>query len=126
MNLLMSNAEMEPRDERREECVPGMTVSVGRLRPSAIFDANRDAIREAVRRYPLANPRVFGSVLHRTDTERSDMDILVDVLPAASLFDLGGLEQDLKLLLGVRVDVLTSGFLSKKFRDKVLAEAQPI
>lgn len=95
-------------------------------RPSLILDANRAAIREAVRRYPLANPRVFGSVLHGTDTERSDVDILVDALPGASLFDLGGLEEDLKALLGIKVDVLTPGFLSKRFREEVLAEAQPI
>ena len=35
------------------------------MRPSAILDANR----EAVRRYRTTNPRVFGSVLHGTDRE---------------------------------------------------------
>ena len=50
------------------------------MRPSAILDANREAVREAVRRYRTTNPRVFGSVLHGTDREDSDIDILVDIL----------------------------------------------
>ena len=91
------------------------------MRPSDILDANRAAVREAVSRYRTTNPRIFGSVLHGTDHEGSDIDILVD-----TLFDLGGLYEDLNALLGVRVDVLTPGDLPKKFRAKVVAEAQPI
>ena len=96
------------------------------MRPSEILDANRAAVREAVSRYRTTNPRIFGSVLHGTDHEGSDIDILVDKLPGATLFDLGGLYEDLNALLGVKVDVLTPGDLPKKFRAKVVAEAQPI
>lgn len=96
------------------------------MRPSAILDANREAVREAVRRYRTTNPRVFGSVLHGTDREDSDIDILVDPLPGATLIDLGNLWDDLQTLLGVRVDLLTPGDLPKKFRAQVVAEAKPI
>jgi len=70
--------------------------------------------------------RVFGSVLHGTDRDGSDLDLLVDALPGATLLDLGDLEEELKSLLGVDVDLLTPGDLPPKFRAKVLAEAQPI
>jgi predicted nucleotidyltransferase len=96
------------------------------MRPSAILDANREAVREAVRRYRTTNPRVFGSVLHGTDREDSDIDILVDTLPGATLIDLGGLFEDLQAILGPKIDLLTPGDLPKKFRAKVVAEAQPI
>ena len=96
------------------------------MRPSAILETNRDAVREAVSRYRLTNPRVFGSVLHGTDRDGSDLDLLVDALPGATLLDLGDLEEELKSLLGVDVDLLTPGDLPPKFRAKVLAEAQPI
>lgn len=96
------------------------------MRPSAILDANREAVREAVRRYRTTNPRVFGSVLHGTDREGSDIDILVDPLPGATLIDLGNLWDDLQTLLGVQVDLLTPGDLPKKFRDQVVAEAKPV
>ena len=96
------------------------------MRPSIALDMKRSAVREAVSRFRTANPRVFGSVLHGTDRDGSDLDLLVDALPGATLLDLGGLQDDLELLLGVHVDLLTPGDLPPKFRAKVLAEAQPI
>jgi predicted nucleotidyltransferase len=39
---------------------------------------------------------------------------------------LGGLQDDLESLLGIRIDLLTPGDLPPKFRAKVLAEAQPV
>lgn len=90
------------------------------MRPSVVLDMKRSAVREAVGRFHTANPRVFGSVLHGSDIE------LVDALPSTTLLDLGDLEDELKSLLGVDVDLLTPGDLPPKFRAKVLAEAQPV
>ena len=44
----------------------------------------------------------------------------------ATLFDLGGLQDELESLLGIHVDLLTPTDLPPKFRAKVLAEAQPV
>jgi predicted nucleotidyltransferase len=96
------------------------------MRPSIALDFQRSAVRAAVGRFRAADPRVFGSALHGTDHEGSDLDLLVDALPGATLFDLGDLQEELQLLLGVQVDVLTPGDLPPKFRAKVLAEAQPV
>ena len=96
------------------------------MRPSVVLDLKRSAVREAVSRFRTANPRVFGSVLHATDQEGSDLDLLVDALPGATLLDLGDMQEELKSLLGVEVDLLTPGDLPPKFRAKVLAEARPI
>ena len=96
------------------------------MRPSLVLDMKRSAVREAVSRFRTANPRIFGSVLHGTDQDGSDLDLLVDALPGATLFDLGGLQDELESLLGVPVDLLTPGDLPLKFRAKVLAEAQPV
>ena len=96
------------------------------MRPSVVLDMKRSAVREAVGRYRTANPRVFGSVLHGTDQNRSDIDLLVDALHGATLFDLGGLQDELESLLGLQVDLLTPGDLPLKFRAKVLAEARPV
>jgi predicted nucleotidyltransferase len=96
------------------------------MRPSVVLDMKRGAVREAVNRFRTANLRVFGSVLHGTDRDGSDLDLLVDVLPGATLLDLGGLQDDLESMLGVHVDLLTPGDLPPKVRAKVLAEAQPV
>jgi predicted nucleotidyltransferase len=96
------------------------------MRPSEVFEQNRALIREVATRRRTANPRVFGSVLHGTDREGSDLDLLVDTLPQTTLFDLGGLQEELAERLGVPVQVVTPPELSRYFRDRVLAEAEPV
>ena len=96
------------------------------MRPSTVLASKRQAVREAAARYRTANPRVFGSVLAGTDVEGSDLDLLVDALPGATLFDLGGLQDELESLLGVRVDLLTPADLPPKFRARVLGQARPV
>ena len=93
---------------------------------AAIIEANAAQIRALATRHSAANPRLFGSVLREADHETSDIDILVDALPGATLFDLGGLQMDLQDLLGAPVDLLTSRDIVPAIRDKVLAEARPI
>lgn len=66
------------------------------MKPSSALDQQRAAIREAPSRFRTANPRIFGSVLHGTVLEGSDLDLL------------------------------TPGDLPRKFRDQVLAEARPV
>lgn len=96
------------------------------MKPSTALDAKRAAVRVAASRFRTANPRIFGSVLHGTDEDGSDLDLLVDALPGTTLFDLGGLQLELEALLGVGVDLLTPADLPLKFRDQVLAEAVPV
>lgn len=69
---------------------------------------------------------MFGSVLEGTDQDGSDLDLLVDALPGATLFDLGGLQDELEELLGVPVDLVTPADLPGSFRAQVLLGARPI
>jgi predicted nucleotidyltransferase len=96
------------------------------MKPSLALVPYRGHVRALAQRYRLSNPRLFGSALHGTDTETSDLDLLVDAAPGATLLDLSGLQVELEDLLGVRVDVLTPQDLPLRFRDQVLAEAQPV
>jgi predicted nucleotidyltransferase len=96
------------------------------VKPSIILKLKRKEMREAAGHFRTANLRVFGSVLHGTDQDGSDLDLLVDALPGATLFDLGGLQDELQDLLGVHVDLLTPADLPSKFRAQVLAEAMPV
>jgi len=96
------------------------------MRPSEVLPQHRDTIRKLVLDAGMANPRVFGSVLHGDDQEDSDLDILVDPSPRTSLLDLAGLQIEIEGRTGIKVDLLTPGFLPLKFRQKVLDEAQPV
>ena len=96
------------------------------MRPSVAFDLHRDAVRALLAAHGTVNPRVFGSVAHGQDTDDSDLDLLVDALPGTTLFDLGDLYGKLHDLLGVRVDLVTPGNLSRYIRADVLANARPL
>ncbi len=96
------------------------------MKPSEILRANRTAIRNIVAAHRASNARVFGSVVHGCDTNDSDLDILVDALPEADLFDISAIQIELRNLLGVQVDVRTPLDLPAKFRKIVLAEAVPV
>lgn len=96
------------------------------MKPSEALRTHRGAVLKAVAARKACNARVFGSVLRGEDHEGSDLDILVDPLPGASLFDLGGLQVDLEELLGVPVDLVTPGDLPENFRNFVLKEARKI
>ena len=96
------------------------------MKPSERLNVNREAVRAIVAAHRGANPRVFGSVARGEDTEESDIDILVDPVGRMTLFDIGGIINELSKLLGVEVDVLTSDSLPDKFRDRVLAEAETV
>jgi predicted nucleotidyltransferase len=96
------------------------------MRPSEALTAHRDELRQLVSRYNVASPRIYGSVLTGKDDEESDLDLLVDATPSTTLLTLTGLEDEAQQLLGVRVSVLTPGFLPVRFRSSVLQQAQPL
>jgi predicted nucleotidyltransferase len=97
-----------------------------RMRPSEVLPKHREAIRRMVLDSGMANPRLFGSVLHGDDAEDSDLDLLVDPSPETSLLDIAKLQIEIEAAVGVKVDLRTPKFLPMSFRDKVLAEAVPV
>lgn len=96
------------------------------MRPAAVLDRHRSKIRELARKHRAENPRVFGSTATGQDVEGSDLDILVDRGPGATLIDLNSLQIELEMLLGVRVEVRTTAELSASIRSEVLANALPV
>lgn len=96
------------------------------MKPSEALAAHREEIREIVLAHRAVNARVFGSVVRGSDTDKSDLDILVDPTAETTLFDLGAIRYKLRHLLGIEVDVLTPGALPEKFRQIVISEARPI
>jgi hypothetical protein len=96
------------------------------MKPSDAVRTYRDEIRRIVERHRARNARVFGSAARGDDLEGSDLDLLVDPLPGATLLDLGAIQADLEDKLGISVDVLTPGDLPPKYRDRVLGDARPL
>ena len=97
-----------------------------RMRPSEALAEHRAELRQLVSGHGLSRPRVFGSVLNGTDTDESDLDLLVDATETTTLFTLARLEHAAQELLGVPVSVLTPGSLPPKVRDQLLQGAEPL
>lgn len=70
--------------------------------------------------------QIFGSISRGEAVEGSDLDLLVDFEPGASLLDTIGLQQNLEDQLGIPVDVVTVKALHPLILDRVLREARPL
>lgn len=93
---------------------------------SPLIESRRNDLLALATRHRALRIRIFGSVARGDDNPDSDIDLLVDFAPEASLLDLVGLQQDAEALLGRRVDVVTPDGISPFLRDRILGEARPL
>jgi uncharacterized protein len=96
------------------------------MKPSEILAAKADQVREIIARYPVRNPRIFGSVARGEDEEGSDLDLLVEPLENTSYFDLAGLEIELGELLGVKIEIATPGALRRELAERIADDLKPL
>lgn len=85
-----------------------------------------DRIAALCRRYGVARLSLFGSILRDDFGPASDVDVLVEFLPATriGLIGMANLEAELGEVIGRRVDLRTPADLSRLFRDEVVASAR--
>jgi len=96
------------------------------MRPSEALAKNRNQVLEIIGRYPVSNPRVFGSVARGEDTEESDLDLVIDVHGTFSYFDMARHALELEELLGCEVDIGTARSLKPFVAARVAADLRPI
>lgn len=88
------------------------------------IDIPRPAIAEFCNRHGIHRLSLFGSILRDDFGPDSDIDVLVEFEPGTRVgLRFFTMERELGQLLGRKVDLNTPGFLSKYFRDEVMAEA---
>lgn len=92
----------------------------------AHIDIPRAELAAFCRRNRIRRLSLFGSVLREDFRPDSDVDVLVEFEPDAhvGMLRLAGMEIELSEILGRKVDLNTPGFLSRYYRDQVLAEAE--
>ena len=95
-------------------------------RPSIPLAVHADDVIAAAHRFRLENVRVFGSTIRGQDTADSDIDLLVSLTPATSLFDLGGFAHAAESITGFPVDILTDDLDGDVHFRHVLDEAVPL
>ena len=86
---------------------------------------DRAKIAEFCRKHHIRRLAFFGSVLRDDFRPDSDVDVLVEFapghVPGLAFF---AMEAELSKILGRKVDLNTPQFVSPRFRDQVMAEAQ--
>jgi uncharacterized protein len=89
------------------------------------FDLPIQHLKHFAERHPVQRLAVFGSVLREDFSAASDVDILIEFKPDASIgfFKMYDLEQELTQIIGRQVDLRTPNELSQHFRDAVIGEA---
>lgn len=82
-------------------------------RPGPVLAQHADQVRALARDHKITRVRVFGSVARGEDGPGSDVDLLVDFAPGATLFDQARFQQRVEDLLGVEVDVVSAGAIRR-------------
>jgi predicted nucleotidyltransferase len=89
------------------------------------IEVPEDRIAAFCRRHGIRRLSLFGSILRDDFGPQSDVDVLVEFQPGARTgLKFFSMQDELSDILGRKVDLNTVGFLSKYFRDRVLAEAE--
>lgn len=88
---------------------------------SRVLGRQRDAIVATAGRHGMSNVRVFGSVARGEDGPESDVDLLVDLAPRVSLFDLGRAQAALERILERPVDLVPARMLKPRVAATVQA-----
>jgi predicted nucleotidyltransferase len=93
--------------------------------PAGRITASPGVIADFCRRCHIRRLSLFGSVLRDDFRPESDVDVLVEFEPAhvPGYIRMAAMENELSVLLGRKVDLLTPNSISHYFREKVLLEA---
>lgn len=123
VDAALEEAQKQGSQSQREQPVRKSKIA----KPYAdLLQAKRDDILRTATRHGASNVRIFGSVARGEADAASDIDLLVDVEPGRTLFDLSELISDLQELLGHDVDLVTEKGLHTRIRERVLKEAIPL
>ena len=80
-------------------------------------------IDKITHRYGVDRVGVFGSTVREEDTQKSDIDFIIEWPAPHSLFDRMDLAEELSHLLGAPVDLILAPRLHPSIKEKVLREA---
>lgn len=81
----------------------------------------KQVVLPLAKEYGLKRVYLFGSYARGAATEKSDIDLHVD-LGSAKGFALGGFQHNVQEALSTDVDIVTTKSLSPKFRNKIAKE----
>jgi uncharacterized protein len=96
------------------------------MRPSEALAAHREEALAIIAKYPVSNPRIFGSVARGEDVEGSDLDIIVHPENSVTYFDLARLTLELEALLNCKIDLGEDIAVKEYVRKNIFSDARPL
>lgn len=81
---------------------------------------NRDLLKE----YGVRKIGLFGSYLHQSETDNSDIDLLVDADENMSLLRFSDLQLKLSNIFGHKIDLVSVNGISKYIKPTVMKEVE--
>lgn len=91
------------------------------------LDVDMRRLDELCRRYGVARLEVFGSVARGEANESSDLDLLYELAPGATLgWEIEDLQDELSELFDRQVDLVSKRALHRRIKPAVLAEAREL
>ena len=74
-----------------------------------------------LKRHGITRAAVFGSVARGEASEKSDIDILVEIPRSYSLFEFAGIKLALEDVLGKKVDLIDYKAIKPRIRENILS-----
>lgn len=91
-------------------------------------DKTKEKIRRAIESDPnkdyFKSVKLFGSYLYGNQSQKSDIDLLVEFAITPGMFELGAIGDNLEKKIGKKIDLVTPDSLSKYFKKQVIKEAE--
>jgi len=82
------------------------------------------SMSDIIRSYHISKIGLFGSYVHNSQNEKSDIDLLVDFSEPVDLFAYVNLADRLSQRMEIRVDLVTVKGLKPSLRNKILSEVE--
>jgi predicted nucleotidyltransferase len=99
-----------------------------RARPplEKIHQSLREHLPELRVRYGIRSLGLFGSYVRGEPEAGSDLDILVEYESPPTFFEFVELEDHLRELVGVKVDLVMKSALKPRIGERILSELEPV
>ncbi len=91
-----------------------------------VFKILRQQLPDLRARYGVRSLGVFGSFVRGEQKKRSDLDILVEFHEAPDLFQFLDLEEDLRTILRIKIDLVSKASLRGNIGRRILDEVVQI
>ena len=91
-----------------------------------ISEVQKKVIFKILRPYEPIKVWVFGSYARGENKSDSDLDLMVNLGKRINLLDFIGIEQELSMALGIKVDLVTEGSLDPMVKPYVDRDIKPL